>query len=282
MAAPGVWNDLTILRISATGAFLDGGPDGQILLPSPEVPAGCAPGETLRVFLFFDAKDRLAATQRTPGALRGEVANLKIAAVNKSGAFLAWGLPKDLLLPWAEVKKDLKPRIAEGEDILVILFKDDHGRIAASTRLEEFLSDEAEGLQEGDEVALVIGERTDLGLKVVVNHRFWGMVHNSELFRAPTRGEKRVGYVKALRADHKLNISLNAPGYAKVGTIAQDILAILQRHGGYLAVTDRSQPEEIYALFGVSKKAFKQAVGTLYKSRQIVIEEGGIRVRETV
>lgn len=274
MPSPGVWNDLKVLRITPEGAHLAKG----LLLPVEEVPTGAEVGSQVRVFVYLNAQDRLAATTRLPAAQRGEVALLKVVAVNKSGAFLAWGMPKDLLLPWAEVKKGQKKAIEVGEDLLVILFKDQEGRIAASTRLEEFLSDEAEGLLEGDKVALVIGDRTPMGVKVVVNHRYWGMVHNSDLFGPLAKGDRREGYIKALRADRKLDVSLSAPGYARVDAIALAVLEVLHARGGHLAVTDKSTPEAIFALFGVSKKAFKLAIGKLYKARQIAIEEEGIRL----
>jgi predicted RNA-binding protein (virulence factor B family) len=212
-----------------------------------------------------------------PGAQRGEVAHLKVVSVNKAGAFLAWGLSQELFLPWKEVKHEQRRLIKEGQKILVILIEGEKGQVAASTRLEDFLSDEAEGFQEGEKVALVIGERTDLGVRVIVNHRYWGMVHDSDIFSRLTRGETREGYIKALREDHKLNVALSPPGYAKVDAIAQGILDLLQRRGGFLPVTDKSKPEEIYTLFGISKKVFKQTLGALYKSRRIVLEADGIR-----
>jgi predicted RNA-binding protein (virulence factor B family) len=278
MATLGVWNELKLLRWVPEGAFLDGGEHGEVLLPLNQVPPGSKPGQTLKVLVYLDAEDRLTASLRAPIAQRGEVANLKIAAVNRLGAFLAWGVPQNLFLPWKEVKLEQKRLIREGQKILVILFMDEEGRMAASTRLEDFLSDEAEGFQEGDKVDLVIGDSTDLGVRVVVNHRFWGMVHNNDIFGPLTRGDRREGYVKALRTDGKLNIALSAPGYAKVDAIAQGILDVLKRRGGFLPVTDKSKPEEIYALFGISKKVFKQTLGALYKNRSIVIEAEGIRM----
>lgn len=278
MAALGVWNDLKFLRLSREGAYLDGGEHGDVLLPLSQLPSGSVPGQTLKVFVYLDAEDLLTASTRAPLAQLGEVANLKVMALARTGAYLGWGLPHDLFLPWKEVKAEQKRLIRVGQKIMVILFTDEDGRVAASTRLEEFLSDECEELQEGDKVALVIGEATDLGVRVIVNHRYWGMVHNNDIFGKLARGETRDGYVKALRADHKLNISLSAPGYAKVDAAAQGLLDTLRRCGGYLAVTDKSKPEEIYALFGISKKVFKQSLGTLYKNRQIVLEAEGIRV----
>lgn len=278
MASLGVWNDLKLLRRSPEGAYLDGGEEGDVRLPLNQVPSGSGPGQTVRVFVYLDAEDRPAATTRAPLAQRGEVALLKVVAVGKTGAFLAWGPPQDLFLPWEEVKREQKPRIRPGQKVLVKLFMDEDGRMTASARLEEFLSDEAEEFQEGDKVELVIGDATDLGIRVVVNHRYWGMVHSSDIFRKLDRGEKREGYIKALRADHKLNVSLDAPGYGKVDAIAQGVLDLLKRRGGFLPVTDKSSPEEIYAMFGISKKVFKQTLGALYKGRRILIETDGIRV----
>lgn len=278
MATLGLVNELKILRLMPEGAFLDGGPEGEILLPLREVPKGSERGQGLKVFIYLDEEGYVVASTRTPLAQRGDVANLKIAGVNREGAFLVWGLPQHLFLPWKEVKHEQKSLIREGQRILVILFTDEDGRMAASTRLEEFLSDEAEGFQEGDKVSLVIGDRTDLGVRVVVNNRYWGMVHNNDIFGTLARGETREGYIKALREDKKLNVSLSAPGYAKVDAIAQGVLDVLKRRGGFMAVTDKSKPEEIYELFGISKKVFKQTLGALYKRRRILIEADGIRL----
>lgn len=221
-------------------------------------------------------KDGSASTPDVAQA--GEVAHLKILALNPAGALLAWGQPQDLLLPWKEVKHEQKHLIKEGKKVLVCLFTDEADRVVASTRLGEFLIDEAEGFQEGDRVDLVIEDPTDLGVRVVVNHRYWGMVHTSDIFAKLTRGERLTGYIKALRPDHKLNIALSAPGYAKVDAIAQGVLDVLKHRGGFLPVTDKSQPEAIYALFGISKKVFKQTLGALYKNRRIQMDADGIRI----
>jgi hypothetical protein len=162
--------------------------------------------------------------------------------------------------------------------VLVFLFADAAGHLAASTRLADFLVDEAEDLREGDQVTLVIGDRTDLGVRVIVNHRYWGMVHDSDLFGPVSRGETKAGWVKAPRADLKLSLALSAPGYAKVDAVAQALLDTLKRRGGFLPVTDKSAPEQIYTLFGISKKVFKQTLGALYKARRISIDADGIRL----
>jgi hypothetical protein len=159
-----------------------------------------------------------------------------------------------------------------------MVFQDSSGRIAASARLDDFLAREAEGFNEGDKVSLLIGDRTDLGVRAVVNNRYWGLVHNNELFGNARKGERRDGWVKTLRSDLRLNIALTPPGPDKIDSAAQGILDKLIRNDGFMAVTDKSPPEAIYKLFGVSKKVFKQAIGSLYKNRLITIEDAGLRI----
>jgi len=278
LATLGTLNDLKVLRQGPEGAFLDGGPEGSILLPLEQLPPGIETGQVLQVFAYREDEGRLVAYLRPPLALGGEVAFLRVVSVNPAGSHLDWGLPKPLFMPWKEVQHEVRHLVKPGNKVLVFLFSDEAGHLAASTRLADFLVDEADEFKEGDQVTLVIGDRTDLGVRVVVNNRYWGMVHNNEIFSTLTRGDKREGYVKALRPDQKLNISLSAPGYAKVDAIAPSVLLTLKRNGGFLAVTDKSKPEEIYALFGISKKVFKQSIGALYKTKQIVIEAEGIRL----
>ena len=278
MVALGLWNELKLHRLAPEGAFLNGGEQGEVFLPLREVPPGSKPGQTFRVFVYLDAEDCYAASTRTPLAQRGDVTLLEIRSVTKLGALLEWGLPQGLLLPWQEVKRDQKRLVQAGKTVLVILFQDEDGRIKASTRLEEFLEDESTGFQEGQEVSLVVTDPTDIGVRVVVDRRCWGMVHQSDIFGPLRRGELKQGYIKALREDRKLDIALSAPGYAKIDAIAQGLLDVLKRKGGFLAVTDKSKPEEIYALFGISKKVFKQTLGALYKARLILIEAEGIRI----
>jgi len=272
----GTLNDLKVLRLGPDGAFLDGGFEGPVLLP--QVPEGLEPGQVLVVFAYREDEGRLVASLRRPLALGGEVAFLKVVSVNPAGAYLHWGLPQDLFMPWKEVRHEQRRLVKPGNRVLVFLFSDEAGHMAASTRLSDFLVDAAEGFREGDKVSLVIGDRTDLGVRVIVNHRYWGMVHASDLFSPVSRGETREGWVKAPRADLKLSLSLSAPGYAKVDAVAQGLLDTLKRHGGFLAVTDKSAPDRIYALFGISKKVFKQTLGALYKQRRIALEAGGIRM----
>lgn len=274
----GTLNGLKVLRLGPEGAFLDGGPEGPILLALEQVPPALEPGQVLRVFAYREDEGRLVAHLRLPLALGGEVAFLKVLSVNPAGAYLDWGLPKPLFMPWKEVKHEVRRLVKPGHKVLVFLFSDAAGHLAASTRLADFLVDEADEFQEGDQVTLVIGDRTDLGVRVIVNHRYWGMVHASDLFGPVSRGETKEGWVKASRADRKLSLALSPPGYAKVDAVAQALLDTLTRRGGFLPVTDKSAPEQIYALFGISKKVFKQTLGALYKARRIAIDADGIRL----
>lgn len=273
----GCFNVLRIAALSPTGALLDGGPLGRIPLPAGEVPAGSGPGATVRVFVYYGPDDQLLATTTAPLAQVGQVACLKIVRVNDAGAFLAWGLTKDLLLPWNEVPRGQKHSVVEGKQIVVAVFQAEDGRIAASARLDDFIKDEAEGLAQGDRVQLLVAASTDLGLRVIVNHRYWGLVHSNEVFGTRRRGQELEGYVKPLRADGKLDIALGRPGRARIGSAAEAVLDALRQAGGFLPVTDKTPPEEIYSRFGVSKKAFKQTLGALYKRGEITLEAGGIR-----
>lgn len=285
MADIGRLNTLTVLRLTGHGAILNGntaeGDDGDILLPNRVLPQGTEVGATLPVFVYFDSEDRLIATTQTPLAQVGEVAWLKIVAENDAGIFLDWGLPKDLMLPWNEVPLEQKRHLEPGRYIMVMVFQDSSGRIAASARLDDFLAREGGDFNEGDQVSLLISDRTDHGLRVVVNHRYWGLVHNNEIFGTVRKGEHRDGWIKTLRSDRRLNLALTPPGHGKIDAVAQGILDKIASNGGFMAVTDKSPPEAIYKLFGVSKKVFKQAIGSLYKNRLILIEEAGLRITVT-
>lgn len=271
-------NRLVATRLAGPGLFLDGGEEGDILLPARLVPAGAKPGDILDVFVYLDSEDRLIATTEQPLAEVGEVAWLRVRDVNDAGAFLDWGLPKDLLLPYNEQPRELKRFIEPGRHCMVMVFVDDSGRIAASARLDDFISHEASGIDAGQQVSLLVADRTDIGVRVVVNHRFWGLLYADEIFQPLQRGDRQVGYVRKLRPDQRLDISLNPPVRERMDAVSQGILDQLEKHGGFMAVSDKSPPELIYKVFGVSKKVFKQAIGALYKERRIVIEGAGIRL----
>lgn len=281
MAILGSFSRLPIVDISPLGAHLDAREEGEILLPAKQVPEGSYRGTLVNVFCYLDADNRPTATTQTPLANVGELAALTIVGLSRAGAFLDWGMPKDLLLPHQEMDKRGSAALTIGQKILVMVIEAEDGRVAASARLNDFLRDSCEAFKEGDEVSLIVENRTELGFRVAVNNRYWGLVHSSDVFGRLFYGERRTGYIKALRADGKLNISLTAPGFAKVDSLSQAILDKLKKaKAGFLPFNDKSEPEAIYREFGMSKKAFKQSIGTLYKARQIAIEDSGIRLLE--
>lgn len=220
------------------------------------------------------SSERAQHVERRPLARLGEVAYLEVVTVNDTGAFLDWGQPKDLLLPYGEQR--FRPSV--GKRVLVKVYEDQQGRPVASQRLDRFIQDEAAGLATGDKVELVIADRTDLGVKAVVDHRFWGLLYHDDLPQAPRRGDRMTGYVRRVRDDGRLDLSLLPPGSARLDTVGDEVLAALRRNDGYLALGDKSPASEIKARLGVSKSAFKQAIGRLYKRQLIRIEAEGIRL----
>ncbi|WP_346797003.1 S1-like domain-containing RNA-binding protein [Halomonas sp. Bachu 37] len=204
----------------------------------------------------------------------GKVAYLKVTTVNDTGAFLDWGQPKELLLPYSEQRFRPDP----GKRVLVMIYEDDQGRPVATMRLDRFLSDDAWALESGEEVGLIVADRTDLGLKVVVNDRYWGLVYQDDVTQPLRRGQMLTGYVKQRREDGRLNISLLPPGSARLDVVGEKILEALRLSGGYLPLGDKSSATEIKTRLGVSKSAFKQAIGRLYKQRLITLEPNAIRL----
>lgn len=268
-------NTLTVTRKRDIGIYLDGGELGEILLPPREAPADCAVGDALEVFVYMDADATLLATPQRPLALAGEFAYLKVLSLTRHGAFLEWGLKKNLLVPYGEQNGQME----EGRAYIVYLYiEPDTGRIAGSARLEQFLDLDPPDYQRGQPVVLLLCEETDLGRKAIVDHRHWGVIHYEDIHRELHYGEKVTGYIKKLRDDQKLDLVLQPLGYAKVDGVAASVLQRLQQSGGYLAVSDKSPPETIAQLFGVSKKSFKLAISALYRERLIIIEKDGIRL----
>jgi hypothetical protein len=273
MAEIGRLNRLRVVREAPYGLYLDGGSDGEILLPRKQAPEGLAMGDEIEVFLYHD-DDVLTATTTPPRALLGQFAALKVVAVTRIGAFLDWGLPKDLLVPISEQKE----RMQEGRSYIVYINLDDEGRLVASAKIDKFLDKWPVNYQEGREVELLICDRTDLGLKAIINNRHWGVLYQNELFKSVRFGERVKGYIKTIREDGKIDLTLHQPGHEKLGDVADKILEKLAKSGGFLPVHDKSSPETIYKIFGESKKSFKSAIGILYKKRLITIEADGIRL----
>lgn len=276
MIAIGRFNTLNVVRLRDTDVYLQGDEDQEIeLIAGKQQNTDISTGSRLNVFVYSDGSGKLWATLDKPYAQVDEVAYLKVVSVSHAGAFLDWGMPKDLLVPFSEQKIPMHA----GRSYLVRLFLDESNRIAASMLLDDFLQDEAVYYKEGQKVDIIVAEPTDLGFKVVVDNQYWGVLYKGEIFQPLSRGQKLTAFVKKLRADYRLDLILDNKDYGvKRDKTSEDILQELERHGGYLALTDKSPPEQIYRQFGISKKIFKQAIGSLYKQRQIVIEENGIRL----
>lgn len=275
MANIGERASLKILREKSFGLYLDGGELGEILLPHREVPKDNVIGTFLDVFIHTDSEDRPVATLKTPIALPGEFARLKCVSVTGVGAFLDWGLSKDLLVPFGEQKTRMEP----GRSYLVHIHLDDvSGRIVASTRLSRHLDRTPHSFQPGDEVELVIFGKSELGYKAIINGTHSGLLFAERVFQPLQPGEKMKGYVAALRPDSKIDLTLHAPGRARVTGLEDRILAELAARGGFWAIGDHSPAAEIHDELGVSKRTFKQTLGALLKRHLITIEDRGIRL----
>jgi len=276
VAIIGKLNNLRVVKEVDFGLYLDGGEHGEILLPLRYVPDGAKPDDILEVFIYLDSEDRIIATTEKPFAMVDEFAYMKVVSVNSVGAFLDWGLMKDLLVPFREQKQTME----ENKYYLVYVYVDmDTKRIAASAKIDKYLDNVFADYEVGQEVDLLIANKTDLGFTAIINHSHWGIIYENEVFKTLKKGQHVTGYIKKIRDDEKIDLSLQKPGFDKVDNISKDILAKLQSNNGFIAVTDRSHPEIIYQMFGISKKAFKMAVGTLYKSRLITLEQNGIYLK---
>jgi len=278
MISIGRQNTLSVLRMLPRGAQLDGGRDGEILLPKQYIKDPLEVGDQISVFIYRDSQDRLVATTLTPMAQVGEFAYLNVVDENKHGVFLNWGLPKDIFVPFAEQRTKLE----KGRKALVRIYLDDTRRIAASAKIDDFLydMDENQHFKAGEKVSVMVAGRTDLGVKVIVDHAFWGLIYHSDVFEELRRGDVKTAYIKRLRPDHKLEISLQAPGFKKAVELTDKILEALEAAGGHLPLGDKSDPNAIKQQFGCSKSTFKQAIGSLYKARKIRIEPKAIYLIE--
>ena len=272
----GKYNTLKIVKDLDFGVYLDGGNDLEILLPARYVPKNVKPGDEVEVFIYHDNEGRLIATTAKPVAIVGEFQYMEVKSVNETGAFLEWGLMKDLLVPFREQKMPMQ----KGKWYLVYVHLDPiTGRIVASARIDKFLDNTVPEYSYNQEVDLLITEETEIGYKVIINNLHWGLVYSNEVFQRLEKGEHLKGYIKEIREDKKIDVSLTPLGYQKIEGVAGIILESLHIHGGFLPVHDKSDPDEIYSLFRCSKKSFKQAIGALYKQKLISLESGGIRLQ---
>ena len=272
----GRYNTLRVVKEVDFGVYLDGGEDfGEILLPIRYVPPGLKPEDELEVFIYLDSEDRVIATTEEPYAQIGEFAYLEVVSVNQTGAFLDWGLMKDLMVPYREQAVKMR----EGEKYIVYVYLDDESRrIVATSKVNSALDNLMTEYEEGEEVQLMVIDKTDLGYKVAVNATHSGVLYHNELFKPIKIGDKCAGYIKKVREDDKLDVILEKPGYEKINGLAGEILTKLKEKGGRLEVSDKSPAELIYKVFGTSKKNFKKAIGTLYKQHLIEIGSESIKL----
>ncbi len=278
MAIIGRRNLLAVVRASQPGLYLDGGELGEILLPGRYIPANLAPKQKLDVFVYRDSEDRLVATTEKPHAMVGEFGYMKVISLHpQAGAFLDWGLTKDLLVPFREQETPLRV----GEWVVVYVGLDAQtNRILASTRLNRHLNRETPAYRDGQPVNLLVTGKTPLGYEAIVENAHRGLLYKSQLAAALKIGAKLKGFVRTVRPNGKIDLSLDATGYQRVAPLTNLIIAALNLSGGKLAFDDDSSPAIIRQNFGVSKKAFKQALGKLYKTRRIAFTKPGIKLLE--
>ena len=274
MLQVGNYNKLKIARITPSGAVFKADA-GDVLLPLRLVPKGAEAGTLLDVFVYVDSEERLTATTKRPRAVVGEFALLKVIESTTVGAFLDWGLEKDLLLPFGE---QLEP-VRRGNQVLVRIYLHTSGRIAASAKLDKFIVPVDNTLAEGDEISLLVYAHTDLGMKVIINDRFGGLIFHAELVVKPTCGERLRGYVKKIRDDGKVDVTLRQGGAQEAEKDRKIILGALAANNGFLPLTDKSSPDAIASLLHLSKKSFKKALGGLYKEGAVTMLPDGIRLR---
>ena len=271
----GKFNQLEVVKQVDFGMYLDGGEEGEILLPTRYVPEDCKLGDWLNVFLYLDNEERLIATTLTPLVQVGEFSCLEVSWVNQFGAFLNWGLMKDLFVPFSEQKMKMQV----GNKYVIHAHIDDESfRIVASAKVDRYLSKEKAAYQPGEEVNILIWQKTDLGFKAIIENMYSGLLYDSEIFQTLHTGDVLKAYVKQVREDGKIDLILQKPGFEKIDDFSKTLHRYITEHGGWIGLTDKSPAEEIYDTFGVSKKTFKKAVGDLYKKRLILLHEDGIEL----
>jgi predicted RNA-binding protein (virulence factor B family) len=277
MADVGKFNRLKVVKQVDFGVYLDGDELDTILLPQRYVPEGCEIGDWLDVFLYFDSDDLLIATTEKPKAQIGDCEMLKVVDINHAGAFMDWGLPKDLLVPYNEQQKPMEV----GYSYVVHVYHDQNSdRIAASTKLSHYLDEEPVWLKPRQSVQLLIAGRTDLGYKAVIDNKYLGLIFRADAYRPLKIGERLPGFVKTVRKDGKIDLIISQGGLQADHDLSEQIIAHLQQSGGVSELTDKSDPEAIYRAFKVSKKKYKQALGTLYKSKRILISSTKIELAD--
>lgn len=272
MVEVGVYNTLKVSRKVEFGFYLDDGEDG-ILLPKRFVPKGLHIGDEVKVFLYHDSDNRIIATTQEPKGIVGDIVELRCVSTTEHGAFLDWGLMKDIFV----AKSQQLTRMHTGGDYLVKIYIDEQtGRIAATEKIEKQISNDVLTVKEMDEVDLYVQRETEIGWAMIINNKHLGLLHSNELYRKISVGDKLKGFIKTIRPDNKIDVVLDKPGYARIENEAEKILRLLKEHDGFLPYHDKSEPQEIYDFFGMSKKTFKMTIGALYKQHKINFAKSGI------
>ena len=276
MIKMGEYNLLKVIKEKTMGVFLDDGKDG-ILLPKRFVPPGTKNGDEIKVFLYFDSEDRPIATTQKPYGILGDIIKLKVADVTHQGAFLDWGLMKDLFIPKSKMKTFM---VRNGEYLVKIIMDERTGRLTATEKLEPYLSNENLTIKEKEIVDLIVYRKTDIGYEVIINNMHKGILHNNEIYRDITIGDKFQGFIKNILPENKIDVAAGKPGYGRVEDETEKILRLLKENDGYLPYHDKSSPEDIYSFFEMSKKTFKMTTGKLYKQHKIIFTKTGIQLTE--
>jgi uncharacterized protein len=270
----GDYNVLKVLRHVDFGFYLDDG-DAGILLPKRFAPAGLKEGDDIRVFIYHDGESRIIATTQTPLGIVGDIVKLKCVSVNDQGAFLEWGIMKDLFVPKSKQITGMMPR---GEYLVKIYRDEQTQRTAATERVEEFLSNDKLTVEDGEAVDMIVMRRTDIGYLMILNNMHTGVLHLNEVYRTIGVGDKFKGFIKKIYSDNKIDVVAGQKGYGRVEGEAEKVLRLLHEQNGFLPYNDKSDPEAIYLFFGMSKKTFKMTTGNLYRERKIEFADNGIKL----
>ncbi len=272
MVEIGNYNELEVAKFVDFGLYLDS-EDGEILLPLKWIPEGVQLGDKMNVFIYRDSEDRMIATTLKPKATVGQFAALEVKEASQIGAFMDWGLEKDLFVPFNNQRFPMEV----GQKYVVYIYLDDSSdRIAGSAKLNKYLKPADENISEGRKVNLLVANPSDLGYNVIIDHTYSGILYHNEVFKKLETGDELPGYIKKIRDDGKIDVSLQQTGFAEVQDASQEVLAKLKQSGGSLNLSDKSDPQEIYEALGMSKKTFKKAIGTLYKEGKINLEPNRI------
>jgi predicted RNA-binding protein (virulence factor B family) len=277
MLALGRFHFLTILRKTGRGTFLSTDSYRELFLPKGQTPEFSEVGDKIEVFLYLNSNNEQVATTHKPYVTVGQMACLEVVSVNHLGAFLNWGLPKDLFSPFGQQQQKMQV----GESHIVAVYQDNTERVAASSKLNRFVELESRSMKRGQKVQALIADTTDLGCKIIVNSKYWGILHHSDIIEPVKYGETITAYIKQVRSDGRLDIGLT-PIDQKIRSLQSQIISFLKKNEGFYSINDKSSPQTIYQLFSVSKKNFKATLGLLYKKQIIQFEKDGIRLNNNM